>query len=149
MPLIGQESQYCPLIGQQSQYCPLIGQEFAVPFARPGSMFRGKPPQGKLFPISNYFQRSLLALREMDVTVSSVKISDLPRLEEESIVLSVQLQTDEKGAGQKMNKKKKQELYHNLHNLSDENELEVTGAGPDGLLQFVATHTSQPKLNIR
>ena len=92
-------------------------------------------------------QRSLLALREMDVTVSSVKISVLPRLEEESLVLSVQvkiphpvtvqsheiiilfpvqLQTDEKGAGQKMNKKKKQELYHNLHNLSDENELEVT-----------------------
>ena len=120
-------------------------EEFNVPFARPGSMFRGKPPQGKLFPISNYFQRSLLALREMDVTVSSVKISDLPNLEEESLVLSVQLQTDEKG--QKMNKKKKQELYHNLHNLSDENELEVTH--PDGLLQFVATHTSQPKLNIK
>ena len=83
----------------------------------------------------------------MDVTVSSVKISDLPKLEEESLVLSVQLQTDEKGTGQKMNKKKKQELYHNLHNLSDENELEVTN--PDGLLQFVATHTSQPKLNIK
>ena len=42
------------------------------------------------------------------------------------ILFPVQLQTDEKGAGQKMNKKKKQELYHNLHNLSDENELEVT-----------------------
>ena len=121
--------------------------EFNVPFARPGSMFRGKPPQGKLFPITDYFQRSLLALREMDVTVSSVKISDLPKLEEESLVLSVQLQTDEKGTGQKMNKKKKQELYHNLHNLSDENELEVTN--PDGLLQFVATHTSQPKLNFK
>ena len=53
--------------------------------------------------------------------------SDLPKLEEESLVLSVQLQTDEKGQkiGQKMNKKKKQELYHNLHNLSDENELEA------------------------
>ena len=120
-------------------------EEFSVPFARPGSMFRGKPPQGKLYPITDYFQRSLLALREMDVTVSSVKISDLPKLEEESLVLSVQLQTDEKG--QKMNKKKKQELYHNLHNLSDDNELEVTH--PDGLLQFVACHTSQPKLNIK
>ena len=42
------------------------------------------------------------------------------------ILFPVQLQTDEKGTGQKMNKKKKQELYHNLHNLSDENELEVT-----------------------
>ena len=37
-------------------------------------MFRGQPPQGKLYPITEYFQRSLLALREMDVTVSSVKI---------------------------------------------------------------------------
>ena len=55
-------------------------------------------------------------MREMDVTVSSVKITELPRLQEESLVLSVQLETDEKG--QKMNKKKKQELYHNLHNLS-------------------------------
>ena len=91
-------------------------EEFSVPFARPGSMFRGKPPQGQLFPISSYFQRSLLAMREMDVTVSSVKITELPRLQEESLVLSVQLETDEKG--QKMNKKKKQELYHNLHNLS-------------------------------
>ena len=91
-------------------------QEFSVPFARPGSMFRGKPPQGKLFPISSYFQRSLLALREIDVTVASVKITQLPKLQEDSLVLSVQLETDEKG--QKMNKKKKQELYHNLHNVS-------------------------------
>ena len=91
-------------------------QEFSVPFARPGSMFRGKPPQGKLFPISSYFQRSLLALREIDVTLASVKITELPTLQEDSLVLSVQLETDEKG--QKINKKKKQELYHNLHNVS-------------------------------
>ena len=61
-------------------------------------------------------QRSLLALREIDVTVASVKITQLPKLQEDSLVLSVQLETDEKG--QKMNKKKKQELYHNLHNVS-------------------------------
>ena len=72
--------------------------------------------QGKLFPISSYFQRSLLALREIDVTLASVKITQLPKLQEDSLVLSVQLETDEKG--QKMNKKKKQELYHNLHNVS-------------------------------
>ena len=26
--------------------------EFTVPFARPGSMFRGNPPQGKLFDMT-------------------------------------------------------------------------------------------------
>ena len=116
-------------------------EEFNVPFARPGSMFRGNPPQGKLFSITTDFQRSLLAPREMDVTVSSVKITDLPKLDETSIVLSVQLETDE--GSQKLNKKKKTELYNNLLNLSDENELEVKN--PEGLLQFTATHTDQPK----
>ena len=120
-------------------------EEFNVPFARPGSMFRGNPPQGKLFSITTDFQRSLLAPREMDVTVSSVKITDLPKLDETSIVLSVQLETDE--GSQKLNKKKKTELYNNLLNLSDENELEVKN--PEGLLQFTATHTNQPKINIK
>ena len=40
----------------------------------------------------------------------------------------------------------KNNSQHNS-NLSDENELEVTN--PEGLLQFTATHTSQPKLNIK
>jgi len=97
--------------------------EFNVPFARPGSMFRGNPPQGKLFEITQDFQRSLLAPREMDVTVSRVKISDLPPTEDSNLLLSVQLETED--PGQKSNKRKKTELYCNLLHLNDTNDMEV------------------------
>ena len=79
-------------------------------------MFRGNPPQGNLFSITSEFQRSLLAPREMDVTLAGLKITDLPKLDEEAIVLSVLLETEE--GGQVKNKKKKTELYTSLLNLS-------------------------------
>ena len=58
----------------------------------------------------------MLAPREMDVTLAGLKITDLPKLDEEAIVLSVLLETEE--GGQVKNKKKKTELYTSLLNLS-------------------------------
>ena len=58
----------------------------------------------------------MLAPREMDVTLAGLKITDLPKLDEEAIVLSVLLETEE--GGQTKNKKKKTELYTSLLNLS-------------------------------
>merc|ERR1719414_62302 len=48
--------------------------QFKVPFARPGSMFRGNPPHGKLLHISTPLQRSFLAPKEMDVELDSIKL---------------------------------------------------------------------------
>ena len=50
---------------------------FKVPFARPGSMFRGNPPKGKLFPLTPRYQKGLLAPKEMDVELSAVKMSSV------------------------------------------------------------------------
>ena len=52
-----------------------------------------------------------------------------------------------KHVNRKTNKKKKTELYCNLLNVTDCNELEVRN--PEGLAAFTATHTNQPKINIR
>ena len=47
---------------------------FSVSFARPGSMFRGNPPEGKLHPLSETFQKSLVLPREIDVQVEKILI---------------------------------------------------------------------------
>ena len=48
---------------------------FNVPFARPGSMFRGNPPYGRLRKLSVTFQKTLLAPKEMEVEVDSIRLN--------------------------------------------------------------------------
>ena len=54
--------------------------KFNVPFARPGSMFRGNPPNGKLLRLTGALQRSLLAPKEMDVELDSVRLNITPKV---------------------------------------------------------------------
>ena len=48
---------------------------FGVPFARPGSMFRGNPPYGRLRKITSSFQKTLLAPKEMEVELDSITLN--------------------------------------------------------------------------
>ena len=48
--------------------------KFGVPFARPGAMFRGNPPNGHLLQLTPTLQKSLLAPKEMDVELDSVRL---------------------------------------------------------------------------
>ena len=57
----------------------LWSAKFNVPFARPGSMFRGNPPNGKLLRLTSSLQRSLLAPKEMDVELDSVRLNVTPK----------------------------------------------------------------------
>ena len=50
-------------------------KRFGVPFARPGSMFRGNPPYGRLRKVTSTFQKTLLAPKEMDVEVDSISLN--------------------------------------------------------------------------
>ena len=50
-------------------------QRFDVPFARPGSMFRGNPPYGRLHKTTSTFQKTLLAPKEMEVEVDSITLN--------------------------------------------------------------------------
>jgi hypothetical protein len=124
--------------------------EFSVPFARPGSMFRGNPPQGKLFPITGDYQRGLLAPREMEITLLGIDLKALPPMEEENLVLSVQLETEEGNNG-KM-KKKKTEVFTSLCPLRGEEQpegsLSVCSAAGLGSTTTI-THTTCPKLGLR
>lgn len=53
---------------------------FRVAFARPGAMFRGNPPYGRLRKVTSTFQKSLLAPKEMDVEVDSIKLNVPPQV---------------------------------------------------------------------
>ena len=66
-------------------------ETFGVPFARPGSMFRGNPPQGKLLALTEKYQRGLLAPKQMDVELNSVRVPAIPP--------NVKLEGDTVGAG--------------------------------------------------
>ena len=69
-------------------------EAFGVSFARPGSMFRGNPPQGRLHALSETYQKALLLPREMDVQIDKIQVSSLPAdhpLPEEA-VLSISLE---------------------------------------------------------
>ena len=48
---------------------------FGVPFARPGSMFRGNPPYGRLRKITSSLQKTLLAPKEMEVELDSITLN--------------------------------------------------------------------------
>ncbi len=41
-------------------------------------MFRGGPPQGKLMPLTEMYQKSLLAPKQMEVELNSVKVPAIP-----------------------------------------------------------------------
>ena len=168
---------------------------FKVPFARPGSMFRGNPPQGKLFPLSSRYQKGLLAPKviiinqsllfhrsttyldvdlstfliipqEMDVELSSVKMSSVPNMiggrdgHSGSAIFTVQLETA--GTNGLTNKKKCIDLYSSECTLTKgggaEKKTEAEGSGgtndvkienPDGLVHFAITHKNCPKLNVK
>ena len=144
---------------------------FKVPFARPGSMFRGNPPKGKLFPLSQRYQKGLLAPKEMDVELSAVKMSSVPNMlgnksdnHSGSAIFTVQLETA--GTNGLTNKKKCIDLYSSECTLTNGNgggaEKSAAGAGagddaatdvkienPDGLVHFAVTHKNCPKLNVK
>ena len=142
---------------------------FKVPFARPGSMFRGNPPKGKLFPLSPRYQKGLLAPKEMDVELSAVKMSSVPNIpvgkngdHSGSAIFTVQLETA--GTNGLTNKKKCIDLYSSECTLTNGSG---TGGGaektedaaaaandvkienPDGLVHFAVTHKNCPKLNVK
>ncbi len=127
---------------------------FKVPFARPGSMFRGNPPQSKLFPLTERFQRGLLAPKEMDVELNAVKMSSVPNIcrddkSSSSAIFTVQLETDTHGL---TSKKKCIDLYSSECNLSTgagEKPEEVKIENPEGLVHFAVSHKNCPKLNLR
>ena len=123
-------------------------------------MFRGKPPQGRLFPLTEHYQKGLLAPKEMDVMLNSVKMSSTNNVNghqpEDSdngsglpatAILTVQLETDTTG----LSKKKCIDLYSSECSLqgdadsSDEFKIE----NPEGLVQFAVTHKNCPKLNLK
>ena len=55
-------------------------QKFQVPFPRPGSMFRGNPPHGKLAQLSKSYQAGLLAPKEMSVELEGISLKVPPRV---------------------------------------------------------------------
>lgn len=135
---------------------------FKVPFARPGSMFRGNPPKGKLFPLSARYQKGLLAPKEMDVELSAVKMSSVPntlgnRDHSGSAIFTVQLETA--GTNGLTNKKKCIDLYSSECTLTNggaekkaagnNGATDVKIENPDGLVHFAVTHKNCPKLNVK
>ena len=50
-------------------------KRFSVPFARPGSMFRGNPPYGRLSKVTSTLQKTLLAPKEMEVEIDSISLN--------------------------------------------------------------------------
>ena len=144
---------------------------FKVPFARPGSMFRGNPPKGRLFPLTPRYQKGLLAPKEMDVELSAVKMSSVPSMPSTkngdhsgSAIFTVQLETA--GTNGLTNKKKCIDLYSSECTLTNGNgsngekgddaaAASVTAAtdvkieNPDGLVHFAVTHKNCPKLNVK
>lgn len=133
---------------------------FKVPFARPGSMFRGNPPQGKLFVLTDRYQQGLLAPKEMDVELNAVKMSSVPNVagDNGSAIFTVQLETDTTGL---TSKKKCIDLYSSECNLSNGNSDKSDGAAgggggsdvkienPEGLVHFAVSHKNCPKLNLK
>ena len=73
-------------------------------FGRPGSMFRGNPPYGRLHPLSETYQRALLLPREIDVQIDKIQVSSLPADLPEEAVLSMSLET-KSGRGSRLFKK--------------------------------------------
>lgn len=126
----------------------LWAETFGVAFARPGSMFRGNPPQSRLFDLTPRYQKALLAPKEMDVELNSVEMSSLPG--KEKAILTVQLET-----GSNFLKKKCIDLYSSECSLSDGGEEGEGGGGnvklqnPDGLVHFAVSHSNCPKLNLK
>ena len=53
-------------------------QTFKTSFARPGSMFRGNPPYGRLHVLSETYQKALVLPREIDVQIDKIQVSTLP-----------------------------------------------------------------------
>ena len=51
---------------------------FNVSFPRPGCMFRGNPPCGRLHPLTETYQMALLLPREIDVSIDKIQVSSLP-----------------------------------------------------------------------
>lgn len=139
-------------------------ETFKVHFARPGSMFRGNPPHGKLFNLTEKYQKGLLAPKKMDVELNSLRMASVPDLfsgqngngngsggedaNANKAVVTVQLETGSSG----LLKKKCVELYSSECSLStntDDESQEVRLENPDGLVHFAVTHANRPKLNIK
>ncbi len=118
-------------------------ETFGVPFPRPGSMFRGNPPYGKLMLLTEKYQRGLLAPKEIDVELNSVRMPSLPSVvQADKAILTVQLETGSNG----LLKKKYVDLYSSECNLSDDLSLE----SPDGgLVNFSVSRSNCPKLNLK
>jgi hypothetical protein len=51
---------------------------FGVSFGRPGSMFRGNPPNGRLHPLTETYQKGLQHPREIDVQIGKIQFNSLP-----------------------------------------------------------------------
>ena len=126
-------------------------EAFKFSFARPGSMFRGNPPQGRLFNLTEKYQWGLLAPKKMDVGLKSVRMSSVPDLNkatedgDRKAVVTVQLETGG------LLKKKCVELYSSECSLSPNTDEDIRLEDPEGgrLCHFAVTHANRPKLNIK
>ena len=71
---------------------------YDVTFANPGSMYRGKPPQGRLGKLSTYLTHILSCPKEMEVQINGVQIDEIPsQVEETDASFTIQMETREKG----------------------------------------------------
>ena len=72
---VNERSEGSKLNNADAETRSLWSNRFGVPFARPGSMFRGNPPYGRLRKITSTFQKTLLAPKEMEVEVDSIRLN--------------------------------------------------------------------------
>ena len=63
-------------------------ETFQVSFPRPGSMFRGNPPYGKLNALNETYQKTLLLPREIDVQIDRIQLGteELGPLPEDAVI---------------------------------------------------------------
>lgn len=128
-------------------------EEFGVTFSRPGCMFRGNPPYGKLHPLSETFQKSLLHPRKIDVQIDKIQVSSLPAdhpLPSEA-VLSLSLISNANG-GKKASSKTLFKKGCTLKKAAsvDHTPLEITSEKPgDPLVKFSIGLDDFPKLRLK
>ena len=118
-------------------------ETFNVSFPRPGSMFRGNPPYGKLNTLSETYQKTLLLPREIDVQIDKIQLGmdsfgPLP----EDAVISVSL--EKSGKNSKLFKKVLKKAQ------SVDQPLEISADKPgESLAKFSTAKDDFPKIKVR
>ena len=119
-------------------------ETFQVSFGRPGSMFRGNPPYGKLNGLNETYQKTLLLPREIDVQIDKIQLGteELGPLPEDAVI---QVSLEKGGKDSKLFKK----VLKKAASVDTSQPLEIMADKPgESLVKFSTAKDDFPKIKV-